>query len=528
MIENRNHSFWWVARQVVTLLVILTAATTQAQHSSGYPESQPEFNSQVRRAVNPAFGTPEQTSTPRFAKPSRTPSRTPARLTAANQNDMDNQEMALPSMESFERMPQMDGSASEYSQVFDSYEAPMPSGQYGNQYAESIGGSSFGGSCDGACGSGCGGSCDGYVTIRNPLCTPLQSFASLLNRMQFRVSSATFYTSDTRLPVLATTDSNAAAQAQNAALENGATTQNLFGGNRIFNDSQSGYRGDATLWIDNCQDLGVFGRLYDSGSRTAAFSSNSTDNSILARPFVQVNTDGTQAQATNLLTFPGLRAGNLDIVAQSRVQGGDLMLRKRLAQDELIRTDFIYGYQQTRFSERVSIATNSTIIGTTNRLDLFDNFATASQFNGGELGLLRTAQEGCWYFDGMFKLGLGRMNRSTNISGSQISSVAGSTTNFNEGLLARRTNSGFTEDNTFVVIPEFAFTIGYRLTEKLHFNVGYNFLQLPKVTRVADAIDSQKRVNLNNNLIGGAFPNFTLRERNLTVQTLDLGLQYNY
>ena len=131
----------------------------------------------------------------------------------------------------------------------------------------------------------------------------------------------------------------------------------------------------------------------------------------------------------------------------------------------------------------------------------------------------------------MVKLGLGNMENSVAIDGSTIITVPGipgSTSTTAQGLLARNTNQGNYAFNTFVVTPETNLTFGYRLTRRLEATVGYSYLGLPKVARVADQLDPQLASNLSNPPTGERTPSFSLKESNYSLHSVDYGLQWRY
>jgi hypothetical protein len=161
-------------------------------------------------------------------------------------------------------------------------------------------------------------------------------------------------------------------------------------------------------------------------------------------------------------------------------------------------------------------------------LDQTDRFRARSQFHGGAIGLNGQVRDGCWYFDGLFKIGVGMMERNVDIAGSSSVTIGTDTTRRDQGLLARRTNIGSTQNDTVVMVPEIGLNIGYRITKQLDFTVGYNVLRLPKVTRVVDALDRELASNLSDPLTGDINPSFVFRESNFTLHSLNLGLQLAY
>jgi len=88
-----------------------------------------------------------------------------------------------------------------------------------------------------------------------------------------------------------------------------------------------------------------------------------------------------------------------------------------LTRDSLGRWDWLMGYQTARLSESLTIdsARNSGP-----QIELRDSFHVKNQFHGATFGFSGDVREGNWYFGGMFKLGLGNMQREVNIQGNQI------------------------------------------------------------------------------------------------------------
>ncbi len=350
--------------------------------------------------------------------------------------------------------------------------------------------------CDGSCGMT---NCDSWdygapscFSFVNPLCDPGCFGYSLLNRMQFRVSYVNFWKNDANIPVLAAD----------------ATGTRLFGGGPALTGSQDGLRGEISYWIDNVRQRALWLRLYDSGHQSESAEFNSNNSASVVRPFIV-----PPATNSSVVVVPG---GNsrLSINLKSAVEGGDLLVRHRINEDELVRTDLLWGYQHIRFVESLTI---NTVIPP---LEDREYFATSSQFTGGALGLARSAHDGCWYFDGFAKIGFGNMNRQVLIDNTTTAADGGTL------FIDPQTNERRFENDTFVFTPELGINAGYKLTNNLHFIVGYTFLRLPKVTRVQDALPPG--LVTSTAAIRTTDPRFQFTESNLNVQMLDLGIQYRY
>lgn len=184
-------------------------------------------------------------------------------------------------------------------------------------------------------------------------------------------------------------------------------------------------------------------------------------------------------------------------------------------------TEWLLGYQNARLTDSIDVHSTTTPVGSTNLLELRDQFRTVNQFNGATLGLSRILYSPRWSLGSMFKLGMGDLQRDVTISGFQKVGNAQPTTN---GLLARSPANGVYSTNTFVFSPEVNVTLGYRLTRNIEATLGYNYLGLPKVARAGQQIDTVSDLDSAN----PTRPRFILQESNFSLHSLNYGLQYRY
>ena len=77
-------------------------------------------------------------------------------------------------------------------------------------------------------------------------------------------------------------------------------------------------------------------------------------------------------------------------------------------------------------------------------------------------------------------------------------------------------------------MPEVGFNAAYRIRPGLDFNVGYNYMLIPKVAQASRQIDKQLAVNLSDPLTGSLNPQLNFEERKYWLHSLGLGLQWNY
>lgn len=355
---------------------------------------------------------------------------------------------------------------------------------------------------------------------------------NVLGRMHLRVEAATFWPKGQNLPQLVTTRRPASNPATDGLI-GGADTINLFGGSEVLGGATQGIRGELGSMFDDCGAHGFLLRFFDLGSNALTYSSTPTSEPVVTRPFFST---ANNAQSTIAINYPNSTSGSLNANISSDVYGGDILFRRMIFKDCATQLEYLAGYQTTRLADSLLIDSTTTALtntpapaGTISQLR--DEFMTTNRFNGMALGLNGMLRERCWTLSGMVKLGLGNMERSVDIRGSSTITVPGNPSSTNttpNGLLARNTNDGNYVSSTFVVMPETNLTLGYRISRGLEATVGYSYLGLPKVARVADQLDPRLAANLNNPPSGASTPSFTLRESNFSLHSLDYGLQWRY
>lgn len=355
---------------------------------------------------------------------------------------------------------------------------------------------------------------------------PIQS---LLRRLSIRAEVPLFWRRGHSTPALVTT--SPVGTASDVAGQLGRNTTDVLRGGVFGQDAQAGFRITLGTYLDQCKDYGVLFRYWNAGNRSDASSFNSDDISILARPFL--NTSGTAAQDTQLIAFPGDSVGNISVVGRSELYGLDVSLRRMWYADRFTRIDWLYGYQHTLIGERLTIDSETNVIGNVppiqgSMIAVSDRFRTENSFHGSTVGFLWNRRVACFQFENMFRLGLGNLRREVEISGQTTTTSGGTSNTVSEGLLARGTNSRTLIDDAFVIAPEVGINLAWALNPFLDFTIGYNYQMVPKVFQAGDLIDPQLRVNLSDPLTGALDPGFTTPETRYWVRSLGLGLQLRY
>jgi len=122
---------------------------------------------------------------------------------------------------------------------------------------------------------------------------------------------------------------------------------------------------------------------------------------------------------------------------------------------------------------------------------LHDNFDTTNNFYGAQLGLESEMRVGPVFFLLGGKVAAGQNRSAINISGDTTVNdpVNGVTFDPTRGLLVQPSNIGNQTKNTFAVVPEVYFSLGWEFNDYVRFSLGYNALYWTRVLRPGDQID---------------------------------------
>ncbi len=382
---------------------------------------------------------------------------------------------------------------------------------------------------------GCDACAGGYSEIAPtctaacpPGCGPLQA---LWYRLKVRAEVPIYWRRDQGPPSLVTS-SDVGTSADLAGQLGESTTNILLGNGALTDEGTAGFRLTLGTWIGGSDRFGLMFRYWTAGDLDTTHRFDSNSFPILARPFFNTTVSGSEEQDTQLISFPGESVGNIQVDTSSMVDGLEITLRRLLYKDRFTRVDWLYGYQHVGIEERLMIASSTTVTANTplqgTNIAVSDRFQTENDFNGFSYGIMSSRRFACWKMETMFRLGMGNLRRKVNIAGSTTTSSGGTSSVANQGLLARNTNSQPLVDDTFVVVPEVGINFAYRLRPGMDFNVGYNYLLIPKVAQAARQLDNDLAVNLSDPLVGALDPQLDFEERRYWLHSLGLGVQFRY
>lgn len=341
------------------------------------------------------------------------------------------------------------------------------------------------------------------------------------------------------VPALVTTSPLGTDQTLVGRLDQLGTTT-LYGGDRISDTLRTGGRIRFGLWCDPCSMHGIDVSYMGLASGDDKFSASSDTTPILARPFynVEPNLVGPDAE---LVAYPQILSGNINIQNQTSFEVIEVLYRHRSPRTRSESLDFLLGWRFSRLDDRLSIQDFKTsldpgsgiAIGTT--ILEQDHFIARNRFNGVELGLIKDGYCGCWSWELMGKMALGRARSRTNITGQTVVTVpvVGGVDDVNvtpTGLLAQQTNIRTIDTNSFAVIPEARLGLGCLITDRLQATLGYTFMYWPGVERAGLLIDP--RLNLSQlapgGLTGPARPTNVSGSSSVWAQGINFGFNYQF
>jgi Putative beta barrel porin-7 (BBP7) len=265
----------------------------------------------------------------------------------------------------------------------------------------------------------------------------------------------------------------------------------LFGDAAVNDRWRSGAEIKAGYWLDPAHGWGIEGSAFGLQDASTGFNASSNGNPTLVRPFLDVTTG---LQNSLIVAAPGFSSGQIAINETSRLWGAGASVRREICASCAGRVSALVGYRFLRQSDGLTIATNQQ--GNNLVLGPFviaatDQFATANNFSGLDLGLSGETHAGAFTFEWLGKVALGATYSTAQINGAtSIALGGGAPTTLPGGLLALPSNMGSFSQTRFAVVPEVALKLGYQVTSQLRVHAGYDFLYWSNVVRPGNVIDT--------------------------------------
>ncbi len=345
--------------------------------------------------------------------------------------------------------------------------------------------------------------------------------AGFLQGSWVRADALLWWTNGGNIPPLLTSSPVDTLQDQAGVLGQPGTVV-LLGNQELNNDFRGGGRISFGTWLGDCNNFGIEFTYLALGQSVDGLILNSSEKSYSCPPFFNVD-DGTED--AHLIAYPGSLQGAFSVTSTSSFQVAEFLVRRALVQTCGGRIDLLGGYRFQRLAEGLDITDTATMISSNESIQIFDEFHTRNDFNGGELGIAIERHNCRWSLETVAKLALGNSHSRIDITGSTTTP----TSVFSGGLLALSSNMGPHEANQFSVIPELGFTLGYDLTCDLRATVGYTFMYWSDVPRPGDQIDLDVSPSLFPPPTGNVDrPEFVQHNSNFWAQGINLGLDYRF
>jgi hypothetical protein len=263
----------------------------------------------------------------------------------------------------------------------------------------------------------------------------------------------------------------------------------------------------------------------------------SSGDPVLGQPYINAMTG---VPAVTLVAAPGTAAGSVAVGARTSLWGAEANLTAGLIGSDTFHLAALGGFRFLSLEDEVKITEHFQLAPTVrgfggSTVDLLDDFRTDNRFFGGQVGLETGTQLGLLTVDIRGKIGLGEMQQLAFVNGATNALAPnGSTTLFQGGLFALRSNIGRHERDELAFIPEVGLDVGLQLTGHVRVHAGYSFLWISTVARAGEQIDPVVNVKLfpilagNGPLVPPARPAFNFNGSDFWAQGLSFGVEVRY
>jgi len=313
----------------------------------------------------------------------------------------------------------------------------------------------------------------------------------------------------------------------------------LLGGGSVDTNPNAGFKLTGAYRIDSRLGIEATGFYIPTRSTTSSVSSTGQPGSIdLLLPFFDATTN--QENFTEISYWPEYR-GSAQATLSNNLGGGELNVTWTMPPQDGWRIDVLGGFRFLQLRESYTITTSSPY-NEPNPADIWnttDAFDARNRFYGLQIGGRAAYDRGPWVGTVSGKLALGTMQQRVSVNGfleTNDYNDYGPTQIFPGGYFALPTNSGDHSRNTFAVVPEIAFNLGYRITPQATVYVGYSLLYASSVARPGDqinrTINPYQTVSYGNDppvVQGGPQePTFNFNTSDFWAQSLSIGFAYRF
>ena len=265
-----------------------------------------------------------------------------------------------------------------------------------------------------------------------------------------------------------------------------AKHQGPAGRRRTGHEPQPGFRLSAGYAID--QRWGIDGNFFyiptRSTSRSVA-SSGTAESTDLLLPFFDVTRN---RENVTEVSFSPVYSGSATEELSNKLMGAELNATSVYPAASPWNITWLGGFRWMQLKETYTVTTSSSYIPpeVPDIWNTTDRFGATNNFYGAQFGAKARYDSDRWFATGIFKLGLGAMVQSVDISGSLATddfTDNGSIQTFSGGYFALPTNIGSHSRTVFAVLPELQLNVGYRIAPTASIFLGYSFLYTNSVAR---------------------------------------------
>ena len=297
------------------------------------------------------------------------------------------------------------------------------------------------------------------------------------DRQYVRMEYVSYWATPNDLPPLVTTSSIA----DFGVL--GQPTTTVLSLREVDTDAIQGGRLTLGYWLDNSLTWGVESEFWIGGVSSEGTFSSSATTPVLARPFLNAQTNLQDAQ---LVAHPLVSGGIIEVEPRAEMYSMSALARRRWLRHPRGYLDFLCGYRFFRL--RGSLGIHEAIYAPNQTFIVMDDFEAENDFHGADFGAIFGLQRGGFQVDVTSRLALGDMRQSVAVVGSTRFSDPAVT--IDGGWLAAPSNVGHRSDHEFGIIPELGVRLAYVGWDAVRMHVGYSAIYLSSVVRTGDQIDT--------------------------------------
>ncbi len=305
----------------------------------------------------------------------------------------------------------------------------------------------------------------------------------------------------------------------------------------FVDDSRQGGRFVLGYHFETVPSLGVEANYFFLSDRQTDERFSSSGDPVLGQPYVNV---ATGRPAATLIASPGIAAGTVTLGARTSLWGAEANLTAGLICSDTFHLAALVGFRFLRLEDELKIGEQFQVAPSVagfggSRVGLQDEFRTVNDFYGGQVGLEAGVHLGLLTIDFRGKIGLGQLHQVAHVNGAtNVLAPNGSTTLFQGGLLALRSNIGRHQRDELAFLPEVGLNVGVQLTPHWEVYAGYSLLWVSTVARAGEQIDPVVNTTQfpilsgNGPLVGPARPAFNFAGTDFWAQGLTCGLELRY